>query len=100
MSMEDESVLQYYNDTVKLVKVNDESYLEFPLPWAHDPGAIENNFTQANDALLGLRRKLINKPEIRSQYCRKIDDAIREGHFLPIPDGQLRKDLEDKTKLQ
>ena len=58
MSIEDESVLQYYNDTVKLVKMNDKSNLDFSLPWAHDPGTIENNFTQAKDALLGLRRKI------------------------------------------
>ena len=66
-SMEDESVLQHYNDTVKLVKTNEDSHLKFFLRRAHDPGKIENNFTQAKDALLVLWPKLIKKPEIRSQ---------------------------------
>ena len=101
MSMEDEKALKNFKKTVKLVKVdNDENHLEFPLPWAHDPDNMQNNFKQAKNALLSLQHRLRNKPDVRSQYCKKIDAVIQEGHLIRIPEDKLHLDLQAKSRPQ
>ena len=101
MSMEDEKALKNFKETMKLVKVdNDKNHLEFPLPWTHDPDNMQNNFEQAEDALLSLQHRLRNKPDVRSQYCKKIDAAIQEGHLIGNPEDKLHLDLQDKSRPQ
>ena len=101
MSASDEKVLNEYKDSVTLVEVsNGEKHLQFPLPWAHDPATMPNNYAQAKRALLNLRRRLVDQPELRLQYCKKIENAITEGHLIRISDDELACDLQDTTKQQ
>jgi len=101
MSISDEKVLVDYKKTVKLVKLeNGENHIEFSLPWACDPVIAPNNYAQAKRAILSLQRKLADKPELRSQYCNKIDTAIKEGHLIRISNEELSKDLNDVNKQQ
>ena len=101
MSISDENVLAGYKNTVKLVQVHSgKNHLQFPLPWAYEPINVPNNFSQAKRALLNLKRRLDNEPELRSQYCNKIDTAVKEGHLVKIPNEALLKDLNDDNKQQ
>ena len=101
MSASDEKVVNEYKDSVTLVEVsNGEKHLQFPLPWAHDPATMPNDYTQAKRALLNLRRRLVDQPELRLQYCKKIENAITEGHLIRISDDELARDLQDTTKQQ
>ena len=66
----------------------------------YDPDNMQNNFEQARNALLSLQHRLRNKPDVRSQYCKKIDAAIQEGHLICIPEDKLHLDLQDKSLPQ
>ena len=101
MSISDENVLAGYKNTVKLVQVHSgKNHLQFPLPWVYEPVNVPNNFSLAKRALLNLKRRLDNEPELRSQYCKKIDTAVKEGHLVKIPNEALFKDLNDDNKQQ
>ena len=100
MSRTDESVLGDYEKTVKLVEVDGTNHLQFHLRWMCDPSGLPNNYQQAKQALLGLQRKLHEKPELREQYCKKINAAIEEGHLVRTSDDELAADLKDANKLQ
>ena len=101
MSASDEKVLNEYKESVKLVELNNgEKHLQFPLPWAHDPASMPNNYTQAKRALLSLQKRLMDQPGLRTQYCKKIENAISERHLIRIPDDELARDLQNTDKNQ
>ena len=101
MSITDEEELEEYQNTVELVALeNGENYLQFNLPWAFDPKTMPNNYAQAKNAALKLQRKLEDKPDLRAQYCKKIECAFSERHIVRIPEDDLREDLADSSKPQ
>ena len=101
MSITDEEVLEEYKNTVELVELeNGENHLQFNLSWAFGPKTTPNNYAQAKNAALKLLRKLEDKPDLRAQYCKKIESAISEGHIVRIPEDDLRQDLSNSSKPQ
>ena len=61
MSRTDEAVLKKYQDSFKLVTLdNGEHHLQFNLPWARDPVVMQDNYQQAKNVFVKLRQKLQN----------------------------------------
>ena len=91
MSGTDEAVLKKYPDSVKLVSLdNGEHHLQFNLPWARDPVVMHDNFQQAKNVLVRLRRNLESQPKLGAKYCEKIETVIAEGHIIRISDAELQ----------
>ena len=79
---------------------NGENHVQFQLPWAQDKEKMPNNYNQAKASLQSLQKRLNDKPEVRAQYCEKIEAAIQERHIVQIPNDELVIDLKDKSKPQ
>ena len=98
MSRTNEAVLKKYQDSVKLVTLdNGEHHLQFNLLWARNPIVMRDNYQQAKNVLVRLRRKLQNQPELSAKYCEKIETAIAEDHIVRIYDAELQ-DKENISK--
>ena len=99
MSINDEKVLEHYQNTIQEVRLsNGETHLQFTLPWARTPELMKDNYEQAKSALLGLRRKLENSPDLLTKYCEKIEGAIKEGHLVRLPEEVRRQEMQDMSK--
>jgi hypothetical protein len=88
MSIQDKTVVKRWSDTA----VVENGHYQLPIPFSQETPCLPKNKHMAETRLTSLRRKLEKNSSLKDKYCEGMEDLLRKGYAVKVPEAEIQRD--------